>query len=122
MATVVRPAVTPDIDYPCSDGRPVGETPFHVKNLLNLVFNLDTWFSKDPSVYVAGNMFVYYVQGDRHKHLSPDVFVVRGVAKVPGYRRPHFDFLPDQVVFAKTLASGARIRVHLRASIFKPSV
>jgi Uma2 family endonuclease len=83
MATVVIPPVIPDVDYPSSDGRPMGETPFHVKNLANLLFTLDVWFGNDPSVYVAGNMFVYYVEGDQHKHLSPDVFVVRGVAKTP---------------------------------------
>jgi hypothetical protein len=31
-------------------------------------------------------------------------------------------FSLTKVVFAKTLASGARIRVHLGTSIFKPSV
>jgi Uma2 family endonuclease len=83
MATVHQATITTDVDYPCSDGRPMGETPYHVRNLGNLVFMLDAWFGNNPSVYVAGNMFVYYVEGDRHKHLSPDVFVVRGIAKTP---------------------------------------
>jgi Uma2 family endonuclease len=61
----------------------MGETPYHVRNLANLIFMLDAWFGTDPLAYVAGNMFVYYVEGDRHKHLSPDVFVVRGIAKTP---------------------------------------
>src|SRR5712692_1699529 len=82
MATVLDPVI-PNIEYPCSDGQPMGETPYHVKNLLNLYFMLDVWFRTDPSVYVAGNMFVYYVDGDPYKHLSPDVFVVRGVQKTP---------------------------------------
>ena len=38
---------------------------------------------RDPDVYVWGNMMLYYVEGDRRKHVSPDVFVVRGVPKRP---------------------------------------
>lgn len=30
---------------------------------------------------MAANMFLYYVPGDRLKHVSPDLFVVHGVAK-----------------------------------------
>jgi Uma2 family endonuclease len=83
MATVVD-SIKPDIEYPCSDGQPVGETPYHVKNLSNLLFMLDAvWFRANPSVYVAGDMFVYYVEGDPLKHLSPDLFVVRGIPKTP---------------------------------------
>ena len=32
-------------------------------------------------VYVSGNLLVYYVPGDRLRHLSPDVFVAKGVPK-----------------------------------------
>jgi Uma2 family endonuclease len=81
MSVVKPPRVAQEVEYPSSDGRPMGETPYHVKNLLNLVFMLDFWFAGEQFVYVAGNMFVYYVAGDRHKHLSPDVFVVKGIPK-----------------------------------------
>jgi Uma2 family endonuclease len=70
-----------DYFYPHSDGRPVGETPAHVRNLLYLTYLLDKWFAGEPQVYVAGNMFIYYVPRNRRKHISPDVFVVRGVPK-----------------------------------------
>jgi Uma2 family endonuclease len=64
-----------------SDGRPMGETPLHRDNLAYLVQMLSAWFADDPQVYVSGNMFVHYVRGERNRHLSPDVFVVRGVPK-----------------------------------------
>ena len=32
-------------------------------------------------VYVNGNMFVHYERGNLNRHVSPDVFVVRGVQK-----------------------------------------
>jgi Uma2 family endonuclease len=34
-----------------------------------------------PDVYVTGNLFLYYVQGDPHSVVAPDVFLVRGVEK-----------------------------------------
>jgi Uma2 family endonuclease len=70
-----------DVDYPSSDGRPVAETPIHRKNLLGTIDVLEEWFVADDLVYVSGNMFMYYVPGDKWKHVSPDVFVVRGVPK-----------------------------------------
>ena len=34
-------------------------------------------------VYVWGNLLIFYDEGNPRKHLSPDVFVVRGVPKRP---------------------------------------
>ncbi len=70
-----------DVVYPSSDGRPVAETPIHRKNLLSTIDVLEEWFAAEPLVYVSGNMFIYYVEGDKWKHVSPDVFVVRGIPK-----------------------------------------
>jgi Uma2 family endonuclease len=84
----IRPATSPrppdahdDYDYPDSDGRSMGETPAHFRNLSYVADILDDWFLGDRQVFVAGNMFIYYVPGDRLKHVSPDLFVVRGVPK-----------------------------------------
>jgi Uma2 family endonuclease len=59
----------------------MAETPLHRQNLTDQIAMLSAWFAGEPLVYVSGNMFVYYVRGDRNKHLAPDVFVVRGVPK-----------------------------------------
>jgi Uma2 family endonuclease len=59
----------------------MAETPLHRQNLTDQIAMLSDWFADDAMVYVSGNMFVYYVRGDRYKHLTPDVFVVRGVPK-----------------------------------------
>lgn len=78
------PGLTPDDPayYPDSDGQPMGETPTHFRNTAYLVEELRAFFAADPMVYVAGDMFIYYEKGNRRKHFSPDVFVVRGVPKV----------------------------------------
>jgi len=64
-----------------SDGKPMGETPQHVDNMIYLLEPLRAWFADDPQVFVAANMFVHYERGNRNRHGSPDVFVVRGVPK-----------------------------------------
>lgn len=64
-----------------SDGQPMGETPRHVRNMRYILEPLDVWFADDPDVFVAGNMFVHYERGNRNRHVSPDVFVVKGVPK-----------------------------------------
>ena len=69
------------VDYPTGDGKPVGETPTHRDNLLFLIEMLRIWYDKNPDVYISGNMFLYYEEGNKHKRVSPDVFVVHGVPK-----------------------------------------
>ena len=64
-----------------SDGKPMGETPQHIDNMIYLLEPLREWFASDPMVYVGANMFVHYERGNRNRHVSPDVFVVKGVQK-----------------------------------------
>lgn len=86
MASAPSSVVPQDVDYPDSDGKPVGETEVHRDNLLYGIDTLQLWFENDPSFYVTGNMFLYYVRGDKRRHVSPDLFVVRGVPKQPRRR------------------------------------
>jgi Uma2 family endonuclease len=64
-----------------SDGKPMGETPRHIRNIRYLTESLEAWFASDPMAYVGANMFVHYERGNRNRHVSPDVFVVKGVPK-----------------------------------------
>jgi Uma2 family endonuclease len=82
--------VRPPPFYIESDGKPMGETQLHILNMRYLLEPLDDWFAADPMVYVAGNMFVHYERGNRNRHVSPDVFVVRGVPKVTEPERRAF--------------------------------
>jgi Uma2 family endonuclease len=75
-------------DYLKSDGQPVAETEVHRDNLLDTIASLRRHFAADPQMYVSGNMFVHYVPGDRRRHVSPDVFAVRGVRK--GFHRDYY--------------------------------
>ena len=69
------------IEYPTSDGKPMAETDFHYLLIVALRQMLDFHFADEPMVYVSGNLLMYYVRGNKRKHVSPDVFVVKGVKK-----------------------------------------
>jgi Uma2 family endonuclease len=79
MSTAPRRSAPAEIDYPDSDGKPFGETPRHVKVTYDTYATLAEYFTADPKVFVAPDMFVYYVEGNPRKHVSPNVFLVRGV-------------------------------------------
>jgi Uma2 family endonuclease len=83
MATTIFQSEKPQkrIDYPTSDGKPMAETDWHRIVMTAVIQMLDRWFAGDREIYVAGNMLMYYVPGNKRKHVSPDVFVVFGVPK-----------------------------------------
>jgi hypothetical protein len=59
----------------------MAETDFHRKLLNWSVDTLDDWFAADPNVYVSGNLLLFYEEGNKRRHVAPDVFVVFGVPK-----------------------------------------
>jgi Uma2 family endonuclease len=82
MATVPSVARRDSLPfYIESDGKPMGETPRHGQNIWYVFEPLREWFADVPDVYLAANMFVHYEEGNRNRHVSPDVFVVKGVPK-----------------------------------------
>lgn len=67
--------------YPSSDGRPMAESDLHMKEMFYLIQALRDRYQDMPDVYVAGDLLLYYVRGDRKACLAPDVFMVKGVPK-----------------------------------------
>jgi Uma2 family endonuclease len=59
----------------------MGETDVHIDALIYLREALKDHFRNAPQVYVAGNMLLYYEEGNPAACVAPDVFVVHGVAK-----------------------------------------
>jgi Uma2 family endonuclease len=74
-------AIPASIFYPESDGQPMTESDATRDYLLYCVAVLEHYFSSRPKVYVSGNLFVYYQEGDSKKVISPDVFVIFGVSQ-----------------------------------------
>jgi Uma2 family endonuclease len=59
----------------------MAETDIHRDLMVDLIQTLQARYAADPMVYVSGNLLLFYEEGNRRKHVSPDVFLVRGVAK-----------------------------------------
>jgi Uma2 family endonuclease len=78
---------SPIIEYPESDGKPVGETDVHRREILHTIETLERHFRDAPDIYVSGNLMFYYEEGNPSAVVSPDVFVVKGVRK--GLRRTY---------------------------------
>jgi Uma2 family endonuclease len=74
-----------DVHYPESDGKPMGETEIHIREIMYLFQALDEHLRNTPDVYVGADMLLYYVEGNPRQVVVPDVFVTLGVPR--GQRR-----------------------------------
>ena len=69
------------IVYPQSDGEPMAESTIQYDWIALLKWNLETLFDARPDVFVAGDNFVYPVEGNPKIRLAPDVYVAFGRPK-----------------------------------------
>ena len=79
MSRSVPPGVV--VHYPCSDDQPMAESEFQLVPMLYVLTVLRTHFRGREDVYVGGDMFVYYEEGNPQAVVAPDVFVVIGAPK-----------------------------------------
>ena len=75
---VLSPAA---IEYPSGDGEPMAENDWQLHAILDAVGVLCHYFRDRPDVYVSGDLFIYYEEGNPKARVAPDVFVVFGVPK-----------------------------------------
>ncbi|MBW3599791.1 MAG: Uma2 family endonuclease, partial [Planctomycetes bacterium] len=64
-----------EIEYPESDGLPMGETDLHRWWMIRIADWL-RWRYHGERVYVSGNLLIYPEEGNIYRHVSPDCFVV----------------------------------------------
>ncbi len=69
------------VDYPSSDGKPMAETDHQRIPLTYAVDGLRHHFRNRADVYVSGNLFIYYQEGNPRAVVAPDVFVVIGAER-----------------------------------------
>ena len=105
--TTRRPApAVAEVSYPESDGQPMAETDVHRDLMTDLILTLREYFRADPHVYISGNLFLYYQEGQPRRVVAPDVFVVQGV---PNHQRRIYKLweegAPPAVVFEFTSRS-----------------
>jgi len=79
---VVKPMpVQRAVYYRESDGKPMAESDLHRDEMFELVHMLRAHFEARGDVYVSGNNFLYFEEGQPRSVISPDVYVVFGIAR-----------------------------------------
>ena len=77
--TVSVEYIPTQIEYPDEDGKPMAEGDVQCSYLIYARSALRLYFQNRSDVYVAGNLFIYYEQGNPESVVAPDVFVIFGV-------------------------------------------
>ena len=93
MSRIVRPTAT--VEYPSGDGQPMAENDWQLHAILDSVSALHDHYLERPDVYVSGDLFIYYEEGNPRARVAPDVFVVFGV---PKHKRPIYKLWEEGVV------------------------
>jgi Uma2 family endonuclease len=75
MPGLIPGFTTTRVNYPTSDGKPMAETELHQRVMIDLILRLKAWAATQERVHAAGNLLVYYEEGNPRRHLSPDAFV-----------------------------------------------
>ncbi len=82
MTTAAQPKPTVEkprrVVYPTRDGRPMAETDKHREIAFYIIQALKTYFSGHDDIYVSGNNFVFWEEGNPKSRISPDAYVVFG--------------------------------------------
>jgi Uma2 family endonuclease len=102
LAPVSFPARSPaPVIYPESDGQPMADNTLQFQWIVAIHSGLNALFKDDPTVFVAGDLLWYPVEGDNKTRVAPDVLVAFGRPK--GYRGSYLQWveggLAPQVVF-----------------------
>jgi len=66
---------TTEIDYPETDGQPMGETDLHIHWMIRIRDILKQRYQGEH-VYVGSDLLVYYEEGNPRRFVVPDGFVV----------------------------------------------
>lgn len=100
MLTQERLIQTP-IVYPESDGKPMADNTKQFRWIVTIENGLEALFANAPTVFVAGDLLWYPVEGHPEIRVAPDALVVFGRPK--GDRGSYLQWLeediPPQVVF-----------------------
>src|SRR5262245_22529518 len=81
MSIDTQPISTPEIVYPDSDGQPMADSTKQFRWIVTIEGGLDAQFKDDPSVFVAGDLLWYPVEGRPTIRAAPDAMVVFGRPK-----------------------------------------
>ena len=75
------PARKKTIHYPTGDSKPMAEDTLHRDLMFYAIAALQSHFADHADIYISGNDFLYYEEGNAQARVSPDCYVVKGVQK-----------------------------------------
>jgi Uma2 family endonuclease len=87
MSTLAAAHPKPEIVYPDSDGQPMADNTKQFRCIVMIQGGLDAQYRDEPSVFVAGDLLWYPVEGEPTIRSAPDTMVVFGRPK--GDRGPY---------------------------------
>ncbi|NJP11844.1 MAG: Uma2 family endonuclease [Leptolyngbyaceae cyanobacterium RU_5_1] len=92
---------TLEILYPEADGQPMADNTVQFRWIVTIKENLEILFAADPTVFVAGDLLWYPVEGNNKLCQAPDAMVVFGRPKHDrgSYQQWREDNIAPQVVF-----------------------
>ena len=114
----------PTLVYPESDGEPMAETPKHQQVMIDCMDTIRRHLREVPDVFIGGNMFLYYEEGNPRKNISPDVFMVHGVSQkdIRTYKTweqpPTLDFVLE-VASPSTVENDLTVKKEIYATILR---
>jgi Uma2 family endonuclease len=108
MSTFISPP-RPAIVYPENDGQPMSDNTLQFRWIVTIEGGLDSVFSDDPNVFVAGDLLWYPVEGKPTIRSAPDAMVVFGRPKGDrgSYKQWEEEGIPPYAVF-EVLSPGNR--------------
>ncbi len=109
MTTVIHSSTPPAVEYPDSDGLPMAENTLQFKWIVLVKEGIEAVFAQNPTVFVAGDLFLFPIEGDPTIRTAADVLVALGRPKGNrgSYKQWEENGVAPQVVF-EILSPGNR--------------
>ncbi len=116
MTTGPHTVAIAEVVYPDSDGMPLPDGEYQAPIYRRVVGTLEMEFKDCPGVWVNGNTFIYYIEGDNRGSVSPDCYValnisLESIERYNSYRVWEVGKPPD---FVLEIASESTADVDLR--------
>ncbi len=72
---------TNTITYPDSDGMPLPDGETQAPQYINIVGTLRTFFRNVPDAHINGNTFIYFIEGNPRRSVSPDCYAALNLSE-----------------------------------------
>jgi Uma2 family endonuclease len=97
----------------------MGETDLHRNIMFDLIETLKDYY-RGQKVYVSGNILLYYEEGNKRRHVSPDVLVTKGLEMYPReYYLLWVEGRPPDVVIEVTSASTRKEDLRDKMNLYR---